>query len=77
MDAAHAPDAGGVLVDLSLMGNVDYRSRGAIPRRIVISVRSKRRIICTTATWSFYRRNHGRKLREVMDGEMDIADVIQ
>jgi hypothetical protein len=25
----------------------------------------------------FLKRNHGRKLREVMDGEIDISDVIQ
>ena len=25
----------------------------------------------------FLNRNHGRRLREVMDGEIDISDVIQ
>jgi hypothetical protein len=25
----------------------------------------------------FLKRNHGRKLREVMDAEIDISDVIQ
>jgi hypothetical protein len=33
--------------------------------------------ISVSAPLEFLKRNHGRKLREVMDAEIDISDVIQ
>jgi hypothetical protein len=39
-----------------------------------ISARSELQDRCTINVLEFLKRNHGRKLREVMDAEIDISD---
>ena len=41
------------------------------------SAQSKYPVTCTKRVLEFLKRNHGRTLREVMDAEIDISDVIQ
>jgi hypothetical protein len=73
---ANAPVADGVLVGLNLWGTsfinlvvecADGRYFGSLraPGPVYEHV------------LEFLKRNHGRKLREVMDAEIDISDVIQ
>jgi len=73
---AHADVADGVLVDLSLWATSiiglavecpDGRYFGSI--RVSCNVYDR--------VLEFLKRNHGRKLREVMDAEIDVSDVIQ
>jgi hypothetical protein len=74
---AHAPVTDGVLVGRSVsMGNLDYRSGGAMPDgKYFGSIRAPRPV--HDRVLEFLKRNHGLKLREVMDAEIDISDVIQ
>jgi hypothetical protein len=73
---AHAQVSDGVLVGLSLWGTTiinlvvqctdgkyfgSLRASGPVYDHVL----------------EFLKRNHGRKLREVMDAEIDISDVIQ
>lgn len=73
---AHAPVAEGVLVGMNLWGTSiiglavqcpDGRYFGSI--RVPSSVYNH--------VLEFLKRNHGRRLREVIDAEIDISDLIQ
>jgi len=74
--AANAPVADGVLVDLSLWGTSIIGLAVQCPDgRYFGSIRAPRNVYNNVL--EFLKRNHGRKLREVMDAEIDISDVIQ
>jgi hypothetical protein len=72
---ANAPVADGVLVDLSLWGTsiigltVEYADG-----KYFGSIRAPQPVY--DHVLEFLKRNHGRKLREVMDAEIDISRVI-
>jgi hypothetical protein len=73
---AHAPVDDGVLVDLSLWGTTIIGlavqcSEGKYFGSIRVPSNVYNHVL------EFLKRNHGRKLREVMDAEIDISDVIQ
>jgi hypothetical protein len=73
---ANAPVADGVLVDLSLWGTsiinlVVQRPDGKYFGSITAPEPVYDHVL------EFLKRNHGRKLCEVMDAEIDISDVIQ
>jgi hypothetical protein len=73
---ANAPVADGVLVDLSLWGTtIIGLAVQCSDGRYFGSIRATRNVY--DRVLEFLRRNHGRKLREVMDAEIDISDVIQ
>jgi hypothetical protein len=73
---AHAPVADGVLVGLSLWGTSIIGLAVQCPDgRYFGSLRAPRPVY--DHVLEFLKRNHGRTLREVMDGEIDISDVIQ
>jgi hypothetical protein len=58
------------------MRYVDYRSRGAMPDgRYFGSIRATSNVY--DHVLEFLKRNQRRKLREVMDADIDISDVIQ
>ena len=68
--------ADGVLVDPVSMGNVDHRSRGTMPNgKYFGSIRAPGPVY--DQVLAFLKQNHGRKLGEVMDADIDISDVIQ
>jgi hypothetical protein len=73
---AHAPVADGVLVDLSLWGtsiiNLIVECPGG---RYFGSIRASDPVY--DHVLGFLKRNQGRKLRGVMDAEIDISDVVQ
>jgi hypothetical protein len=73
---ANPPVADGVLVGLNLWGTSFIN--------LVVECADGRYFGSLRASGSVYdhvleflKRNHGRKLREVMDAELDISDVIQ
>ena len=73
---AHTAVEDGVLVDLSLWGTSIIGLAVQCPdRRYFGSIRAPRQVY--DHVLDFLKRNHGRKLREVMDAEIDISDVIQ
>jgi hypothetical protein len=73
---ANAPVADGVLVDLSLWGTSIIGLAVQCPEgRYFGSIRASQPVY--KHVLEFLKRNHGRKLREVMDAEIDISDVIQ
>jgi hypothetical protein len=73
---ANAPVGNGVIVDLSLWGTTIIGLAVQCPDgRYFGSIRVQRDVY--DRVLDFLRRNHGRKLREVMDAEIDISDVIQ
>ena len=73
---ANAPVADGVLVDLSLWGTSIINLVVQCPDgKYFGSIRASSNVY--DRVLEFLKRNHGRKLREVMDAEIDIADVIQ
>jgi hypothetical protein len=73
---AHAPVADGVLVALSLWGTSIIGLAVQCPdERYFGSIRAPGPVY--DRVLEFLRRNHGRKLREVMDAKIDISDVIQ
>jgi hypothetical protein len=57
------------------MGNIHHRSRGAMRGKYFGSLTTPGPVY--DHVLDFLRRIHGRKLREVMDAEIDISDVIQ
>ena len=73
---AHAPVADGVLVDLSLWGTSIIGLAVQCPDgKYFGSIRVPSNVY--DHVLEFLKQHHGRKLREVMDAEMDISDVIQ
>ncbi len=73
---AHAPVADGVLVDLSLWGTSIINVVVECPDgKYFGSLRAPRNVY--DRVLEFLKQNHGRKLREVIDAEIDISDVIQ
>ena len=71
-----APVADGVLVDLSLWGtSIIGLSVQRPDGKYFGSIRAPEPVY--DHVLDFLKRNHGRKLREVMDAEIDISDVIQ
>jgi hypothetical protein len=73
---AHAAVADGVLVDLSLWGTSIIGLAVQCPDgKYFGSIRTPRNVY--DRVLEFLKRNHGRKLREVMDAEIDISDVMQ
>jgi hypothetical protein len=73
---AHAPVADGVLVGLSLWGtSVIGLAVQCQDGKYFGSIRAPAQVY--DHVLEFLTRNHGRKLREVMDAEVDISDVIQ
>jgi hypothetical protein len=72
----HAPVADGVLVGLSLWGtsiiNLVVECHDG---RYFGSIRAPSNVYDNVL--EFLKQTHGRKLREVMDAEIDISDVIQ
>jgi hypothetical protein len=72
---AHVP-VDGVIVDSFLWGTTIIGLAVQCPDgRYFGSIRVTRDVY--DRVLEFLRRNHGRKLREVIDGEIDISDVIQ
>jgi len=72
---AHVP-VDGVIVDLSLWGTTIIGLAVQCPDgRYFGSIRVTRDVY--DRVLEFLRQSHGRKLREVMDAEIDISDVIQ
>jgi hypothetical protein len=72
----NAPVADGVLVDLSLWGTSIIGLAVQRPDgKYFGSIRAPEPVY--DHVLEFLKRNHGRKLREVMDAEIDISDVIQ
>ena len=58
------------------MRHVDHKSRGSIPDgKYFGSIRAPRNVY--ERVLEFVNENHGWTLREVMDAEIDISDVIQ
>ena len=73
---ANAPVAYGVLVDLSLWGtSIIGLALQCHDGKYFGSIRAPANVY--DQVLEFLKRNHGRKLREVMDAEIDISDVIQ
>jgi hypothetical protein len=73
---ANAPVADGLLVDLSLWGtSVIGLSVQCPDGRYFGSIRTTSKVY--DHVLEFLKRNHGRRLREVMDAEIDISAVIQ
>lgn len=73
---ANAPVADGVLVDLSLWGTFIISLAVQCPDgKYFGSIRVPGPVY--DHIFEFLKRNHGRKLHEVMDSEIDISDVIQ
>ena len=73
---AYAPVADGVLVDLSLWGTSIINVVVECPDgKYFGSLRAPRNVY--DRVLEFLKQNHGRKLREVIDAEIDISDVIQ
>jgi len=73
---ANAPVADGILVDLSLWGTSIIGLAIQCPDgKYFASIRAPSNVY--DHVLEFLNRNHGRRLREVMDGEIDISDVIQ
>ena len=73
---ASSPVEDGVLVDLSLWGTSIIGLAVQCPDgRYFGSIRAPAQVY--EHVLEFLKRNHGRKLREVMDAEIDISDVIQ
>jgi hypothetical protein len=72
---ANAPVADGVLVNLSLWGTTIINLVVECPDgKYFGSLRAPRNVY--DHVLEFLKRNHGRKLREVMDAEIDISDVM-
>jgi hypothetical protein len=72
----NAPVADGVLVDLSLWGTSIIGLAVQCPDGTHFgSIRAPGPVY--EHVLEFLKRNHGRKLCEVMDAEIDISDVIQ
>ena len=73
---ANAPVADGVLVDLSLWGTSVIGLAVQCPDgKYFGSLRAPSNVY--DHVLEFLKRNHGRKLREVIETEIDISDVIQ
>ena len=73
---ANAPVVDGVLVGLSLWGtSIVNLVVQCTDGKYFGSIRASANVYDHVI--EFLKRNHGRKLREVMDAEIDIADVIQ
>jgi hypothetical protein len=73
---ARAPVANGVLVGLSLWGASIINLIVECPvGKYFGSIRAPRNVY--DHVLEFLKQNHGRKLREVMDAEIDISEVIQ
>jgi hypothetical protein len=73
---ANAPVADGVLVSLSLWGTSVINLVVECPDgRYFGSIRAMSNVY--DHVLEFLKRDHGRRLREVMDTEIDISDVIQ
>jgi hypothetical protein len=73
---AYAPVADGVLVGLSLWGtSIINLVVECADGRYFGSIRAPAQVY--DHVLEFLTRNYGRKLREVMDAEIDISDVIQ
>jgi len=73
---ANAPVGNRVIVDLSLWGTSIIGLAVQCPDgRYFGSIRAPGNV-CDHVL-DFLKRNHGRTLREVMDAEIDISDVIQ
>ncbi len=73
---ASADAADGVLVDLSLWGSSIIGVAVECPDgRYFASIRASRDVY--DRVLEFLKQNRRRKLREVMDAEIDISDVIQ
>jgi hypothetical protein len=73
---ANAPVADGVLVDLNLWGTTIINLVVECPDgRYFGSIRAPGPVY--DHVLEFLRQNHGRKLRDLMDAEIDISDVIQ
>jgi hypothetical protein len=73
---AHAPVADGVLVGLSLWGTSIIGLAVECPDgKYFGSLRAPSNVY--DRVLEFLKRNHGRKLREVMDAEIDISELIQ
>jgi hypothetical protein len=71
-----APVADGVLVDLSQWGTTTIGLAVQCPDgKYFGSIRAPGQVY--DHVLEFLKHNHGRKLREVMDAEIDISDVIQ
>jgi hypothetical protein len=71
---ANAPVADGILVDLSLWGTSIIGLAVQCPEgKYFGSIRAPSNVYGQVL--EFLKRNHGRKLREVMDAEIDISDV--
>jgi hypothetical protein len=72
---ANPPIADGVLVDLSLWGTSIIGLAVQCPDgKYFGSIRAASNVY--DHVLEFLKRNHGRKLLEVMDAEIDISDVI-
>jgi hypothetical protein len=73
---AHADVADGVLVDLSLWGtSIIGLTVQCSDGKYFGSIRATSNMY--DQVLEFLKRNHGRNLREVMDADIDIGDVIQ
>jgi hypothetical protein len=73
---ANAPVADGVLVGLNLWGTSIINLVVECPDgKYFGSLRAPGPVYAHVL--EFLKRNHGRKLREVMNAEVDISDVIQ
>ena len=73
---AHEPVADGVLIGLSLWGTSIIGLAVQCPDgRYFGSIRAPGNVY--DQVLEFLKRHHGRKLREVMDAEIDISGVIQ
>ena len=73
---AHPAVADGVLVDLSLWGTSIIGLAVQCPDgKYFASIRVTRNVY--DYVLEFLKRSHGRKLREVMDADIDISDVVQ
>jgi len=73
---ANAPVADGVLVDLSLWGTSIIGLAVRCPDgRYFGSIRASRPVY--DRVLEFLKRSHGWKIREVMDADIDISEVIQ
>jgi len=73
---ANAPVEDGVLVDLSFWGTTIIGLAIQCPDgKCFGSLRTTEKVY--DRVLEFLKQNHGRKLREVMEAEIDISDVIQ
>jgi hypothetical protein len=73
---ANAPVAEGILVDLSLWGtSIIGLAVQCSDGRYFGSIRAPRNVY--DHVLEFLKRSHGRTLREVMDAEIDISEVVQ